>query len=74
MANPNTAKFPTNVAADTDLLVATNSFSTTLTNALDSSETTVTVGSTTGLNVPCVLKFDNEYIKATGKTDEKKEM
>jgi hypothetical protein len=65
MANPNTAVFPGAVATDTDLPVATNSFSTTLNGSITSSATSLTLTSASGLNVPCVLKIDSEYILAT---------
>ncbi len=68
MANTNTAVYPSALATDTTLPVATNSFSTSLTAGIDSSVTTIPVVTTTSLNVPCLVLIDNEIILATGKT------
>lgn len=68
MPNPNTAKFPTAVSVDADLPVASNSFSTTLTGNIDSSVTTLPVVTTTGSNVPVLLRIGNEIILAGAKT------
>jgi len=61
MANPNTAKFPAALAGDIDLAVATNSFSTTLTNPIDASTLTIVVGNG-DLSVPAIIRIDSEFI------------
>lgn len=66
--NPNTAIYPGGIAADADLLVASNRASTTLNGAINASVTNITVASTSLFIVPCVLTIDNENLKATAKT------
>jgi hypothetical protein len=63
MANPNTAKYPSQLVTDNDLPVATGGFSTTLTSDIDSSTSTLPVNSTAA-NVPVILRIDNELILA----------
>jgi hypothetical protein len=65
--NPNTAAYPGRVATDTDLLVATNNVTTTLTIPLGVGDTTITVASTTGIQVPTALSIDSEIIKVCSK-------
>ncbi len=68
MGNPNTSIFPNAIAGDSDLPPASNSFSTSLTGTVNSSVTTLPVVTTTGCNVPCILRIENEIVLATGKT------
>jgi hypothetical protein len=63
MANPNTAKYPSQLVTDNDLPVATGGFSTTLTSDIDSLTSTLPVNSTAA-NVPVILRIDNELILA----------
>lgn len=67
MPNPNTAVFPSAIASDTDLPVATGSFSTTLTGDINFSTTTVPVSSIAA-EVPVLLRIENEIILAAGKS------
>ncbi len=68
MPNPNTAQFPSAVATDSNLPVASGSFSTSLTADIDGIVSTIPVNTTTGLNVPSILRIENEIILAVGKT------
>ena len=66
MSNPNTAVFPTALATDSILPVASGSFSTTLTGNINSSVTTIPVATITGLNTPCLVRIENEIILVGG--------
>lgn len=68
MPNPNTASFPSALATDSVLPVASGSFSTSLTADVDAIVTTLPVNTTAGLNVPCLVLLTNEVILATAKT------
>src|ERR1700744_748843 len=68
MANPNSAIFPGAIATDSNLPVATGSFSTALTANIASTDTTIPVTTTAGLNVPCLIRIDNEIILVGTKT------
>ncbi len=61
MANPNTAKFPTTVATDTDLLVASDRATATLAGAIGSTDLTI-LTSTQGFIAPCVVSVNDELI------------
>jgi len=67
MANPNTAKYPTQLVTDTDLPVANGGFSTTLSADIDFSTTTIPVSSNSA-NVPVLLRIENEFILAVNKS------
>jgi hypothetical protein len=67
MANPNTAKYPSQLVTDTDLPVATGGFSTVLTNDIDFSTSTLPVNSIAA-DVPVILRIDNELILAVSKS------
>ncbi len=64
MPNPITAIFPLAAPQDTDLSVASENASTSLTASASSNDSTLTVASTAGFNVPCVLALDNELVLA----------
>src|SRR6185312_976799 len=64
MANPNTAKFPTSIASDNDLTVASDAFTTFLSQPIDSQTTTIIVNSVNGLHLPCLLLIRSEIILA----------
>jgi hypothetical protein len=57
-----TAVFPRRVATNSDLFVASNNYSSTLTVGVSSSATTLTVASTSGFTAPGVVTIDNEVI------------
>ncbi len=61
MANPNTAKFPTSLATDTDLLVAGDRETATLAGAIGSTDLTI-LTSTQSFIAPCVISIDDELI------------
>lgn len=60
MANPNTAKFPTALPVDADIMVATNEASALLTSAIDDTQTTIPVSVV--FSTPCIIKIDSEKI------------
>lgn len=62
MPNPNTAVFPSAVATDLNLMVATNRALSNLTNAIDASQTQITVVDGTKFQVPCLVQIDTEII------------
>lgn len=62
MANPNTASFPSAIATDLTLPVATPSFSTTITANIDSIVTTIPFATVATLRVPCLILIDQEVI------------
>src|ERR1700675_60218 len=66
MANPNTPVFPGQVAADTDLFVATNNAISSLTGNISNSVTTIPVASGSFTRLPCLIAIDNEIIKVAG--------
>ncbi len=61
MSNPNTAKFPTTVATDTDLLVASDRATATLAGAIGSGDMTI-LTSTQSFIAPCVVSIEDELI------------
>ena len=63
MPNPNNPVFPAALATDLDLMVATNRALSTLTNAINSSQTQITVVDGTKFQVPCLVQIDTEIIK-----------
>jgi hypothetical protein len=67
MPNPNTAVFPSAIATDSTFPVATGSFQTILTSAINNSTTTIPVGSTNS-EVPIILRINNELILAINKS------
>jgi hypothetical protein len=68
MPNPNVASFPGAIATDSVLPVASASFSTSLTANITSTDVTIPVLTTSGLNTPCFVRIDNEIVLATGTT------
>jgi len=62
MPNPNNPVFPAAVATDLNLMVTTNRALSTLTNAIDSSQTQITVVDGTKFQVPCLVQIDTEII------------
>lgn len=60
------AIFPTGISTDADLYVALDNFGTTLNGAIDNSQTTITLTSTTGLPTVGILTVDSEKVKYTG--------
>jgi len=66
MPNPNTAIFPAAVITDTELPVATGSFSTVLTSDINFSTATIPVNSDAA-EVPVLLRIENEIVLATAK-------
>ena len=68
MPNPNTPSFPSAIATDSVLPVASASFSTSLTTNITSTDVTIPVLTTSGLNTPCFVRIDNEIVLATGTT------
>ena len=67
MANPNTAKYPSQIVTDTDLPVANGGFATTLSADIDYAATTIPVSSNAA-NVPVILRIENEFILAVNKS------
>lgn len=63
MSNPNSAKFPSAIVTDSDLPVATNFFQTTLLANINSTDTTISLGSAT-LNLPALVRIGTEIIFA----------
>jgi len=63
MPNPNNPVFPSAVATDLDLMVATNRALSTLTYPIDSMQTTFTIVDGTKFQVPCLVQIDTEIIK-----------
>ncbi len=61
MANPNTAKFPTELATDTDLLVLTNRASATLTAYLGAADLSIAT-TTQAIQAPCAVSIESELI------------
>jgi hypothetical protein len=69
MANPVSAQvFPTAVATDADLFIATNKATTALTADITSDATTIAVTSTAAFGTTGIITIDIERIKYTGKT------
>jgi hypothetical protein len=62
MANPNTPIFPTEVATDLNLMVASNRALSTLTYPTDSVQTQFTVVDGTKFIPPCLVQIDTEII------------
>lgn len=62
MGNPNTAVYPSALATDSTLPVATPSFSTTLSTGIDSVTTTIPLTVVTNLRVPVLVLIDQEII------------
>lgn len=60
--NPNSAKFPTAVATDTDLGVASNSCKSTLNGAVDSSTLTITLVNASKCNTPFYLTLETTEV------------
>jgi len=61
MSNPNSAKFPTTVATDTDLLVASDRATATLAGSIGSGDLTI-LTSTQSFIAPCVVSIEDELI------------
>ena len=68
MPNPNSPQFPAAIVTDTNLLVASDNATTTLTNNVLIADGVLNVTSTVLFNVPCVVFIDAEQILCTGKT------
>jgi len=60
------AVYPSGVSSNADLYVALDNFGTTLNGAIDASQTTITLTSTTGLPTVGILTIDSEKVKYTG--------
>ena len=63
--NPNTAQYPANTAADTDLFVATNNAQTTLNGNVLSGDTSIVLTSGTKFVAPVAITVDQEVIHCT---------
>ena len=63
MPNPNNPVFPSAVATDLDLMVATNRALSRLTYPIDSVQTSFTIVDGTKFQVPCLVQIDTEIIK-----------
>lgn len=61
-----TAKYPTAVATDADLMVARNRVSTTLSASITAGATSLRVASATNIVVNMLLTIDSEIVKVTG--------
>jgi len=68
MPNPNTPKFPSSIALDGDLMVASNRALSKLTLPLDSVSTSFTVVDGSKFQVPCLVQIDTEILFVGSKT------
>jgi hypothetical protein len=68
MPNPQNPVFPTNVAQDSDLMVASNRALSQLTVPIDSTETQFTVVDGSKFEVPCLVQIDTEIIYVGAKS------
>lgn len=66
--NPNSAIYPGGVASDTNLFVAANNASTTVTAPIGPADTTLNVSSTALFIAPTLVSIDNEIIAVCSKT------
>lgn len=64
----NTAKYPGSVATNQDLLIATNRGQTTLTGAVNSSATTLSLTSTALISANTLITIDDEILSVCAKT------
>lgn len=63
--NPNTAKWPSSNATDSDLFVANNNAQTTLNGSINSSVTSLVLTSGTSFTAPIIITIDTEVIPCT---------
>lgn len=68
MANPQTPIFPTALATDLELLVATNRALSKLVSPIDAVQTEFTVTDGNKFQVPCVVQIDTEIIRVGSKS------
>jgi len=62
MSNPNTAKFPTNIATDQDIPIANDAFFTTLTANITDTQTSGITVANGSFNFPCLFYVEDEAI------------
>lgn len=67
-SNPQSPVFPTAVAHDIDLMVATNRALSTLINPIDSVQTQIDVVDGTKFSPPCLIQIDTEVIRVGSKS------
>lgn len=66
--NPNTAVYPTTLATDEDLLVASDRASTTLSSSISAAATSIPVTTATRFTPPMVITIGSEQIKVCSKS------